>query len=82
MGTYLDNSATSYPKPECVYEAMDSYMRFNGTSAGRGNYTRAREAEELIYKTRKTIARLLDVKKPGNIVFTSNVTDSLNMILK
>jgi cysteine desulfurase family protein len=82
MATYLDNSATSFPKPECVYETMDSYMRFNGASAGRGNYTRAREAEELVYRTRKSLARLLDAKKPGNIVFTSNVTDSLNMILK
>lgn len=82
MGIYLDNSATSFPKPECVYREMDYFMRTNGASAGRGNYQRARDAEELIYKTRKSIARLFDAKKPGNIVFTSNVTDSLNMILK
>jgi cysteine desulfurase family protein len=79
---YLDNSATSFPKPECVYLAMDQYMRSNGASAGRGTYARARDAEELIYKTRKSIASLIEAPKPGNIVLTSNVTEALNMILK
>lgn len=82
MPIYLDNSATSFPKPEGVYQAMDSYMRTNGASAGRGNYARAREAEEQIYKTRKAISLLLEAKKPSNIVFTCNVTESLNVILK
>ena len=82
MEIYLDNSATSFPKPECVYTAMDRYMRTNGASAGRGTYARARDAEELIYKTRKSIASLFEAPKPGNIVLTSNVTESLNMILK
>ena len=57
-------------------------MRYNGASAGRGNYTRARDAEELIYLTRKSVAKLLGAKKAGNIVLTSNVTESLNLILK
>ena len=57
-------------------------MRNNGASAGRGNYARARDAEELIYLTRKSIAKLLGAKKAGNIVLTSNVTESLNIILK
>jgi len=82
MAIYLDNSATSFPKPECVYQAMDSYMRNNGASSGRGNYARARDAGELIYNTRKGIAKLLGAKKPSTIVFTSNATDSLNIILK
>lgn len=82
IGIYLDNSATSYPKPECVYTAINDFMRNNGASAGRGNYARARDAEELIYLARKSIAKLLGAKKPSNIVFTSNVTESLNVILK
>lgn len=57
-------------------------MRNNGTSAGRGNYTRAREADEQIYMTRKSIAKLLGAKKAANIVLTSNVTESLNIVLK
>ncbi|MHB1365554.1 MAG: aminotransferase class V-fold PLP-dependent enzyme [Eubacteriales bacterium] len=79
---YLDNSATSFPKPECVYAAVNDFMRNNGASAGRGNYTRAREAEEQIYLARKSIAKLLGAKKASNIVFTGNVTESLNMVLK
>jgi cysteine desulfurase family protein len=78
----LDNSATSFPKPECVYTAVNDFMRNNGTSAGRGNYARARDAEELIYMTRKSIAKLLGAKKAANIVLTSNVTESLNIVLK
>lgn len=57
-------------------------MRNNGASAGRGNYSRAREAEEIIYLTRKSITKLLGAKKASNIVFTGNVTESLNMVLK
>jgi len=56
-------------------------MRNNGASPGRGNYALAREAEELVYLTRKSVAALLGAKKASNIVFTSNVTESLNMIL-
>jgi cysteine desulfurase family protein len=78
----LDNSATSFPKPECVYTAVNDFMRNNGASAGRGNYARARDAEELIFLTRKSIAKLLGAKKAGNIVLTSNVTESLNLVLK
>lgn len=65
-----------------MYAAVNDYMRNNGASAGRGNYVRAREAEELIYLTRKAIAGLLGAPKPGNIVLTSNATESLNIILK
>ncbi|HNX13951.1 MAG TPA: aminotransferase class V-fold PLP-dependent enzyme [Oscillospiraceae bacterium] len=79
---YLDNSATSFPKPECVYTAVNDFMRNNGANAGRGNYALARDAEELIYQTRKSAAKLLGAKKASNIVFTGNVTEALNMILK
>ncbi len=57
-------------------------MRNNGANAGRGNYALARDAEELIYQTRKSAAKLLGAKKASNIVFTGNVTEALNMILK
>ncbi len=82
VAIYLDNAATSYPKPECVYRAMDEYWRGNGASAGRGNYRRALDAEELIFKTRKALASILDVERPGRIVLTANATQSLNVILK
>jgi len=82
LGIYLDNSATSFPKPECVYAEMDYFMRNNGASPGRGNYAKAMEAGKLVYETRKVLAKLLGIKKPGQIIFTNNVTESLNMVLK
>ena len=82
MKIYLDNSATSYPKPECVYAAVNDYMRNNGASPGRGNYANAMEAEKLVYETRKTIAKLFNAKKPSEIVFTSNATEAINTVLK
>ena len=52
MGIYLDNAATSYPKPETVYQAVDTFQRNNGASPGRGTYSRAREAEQIVFNTR------------------------------
>lgn len=82
MGIYLDNGATSYPKPECVYAATLAYMRENGASPGRGNYEKAREADELVYRTRKVLCALLGAKRPGQISFACNATEALNMALK
>jgi selenocysteine lyase/cysteine desulfurase len=79
---YLDNSATSYPKPDCVYDAINDYMRNNGASPGRGNYANAMAAEKLVYDTRKNIATLFCAKKPSEIVFTSNATEAINTVLK
>lgn len=82
MAIYFDNGATSYPKPEQVYQAMDAYMRQNGASAGRGNYRRAMEASQLLYGARKAVAKVLGVKSPSKIIFTANITESLNLVLK
>jgi len=79
---YLDNSATSFPKPDSVYDAINEYMRNNGASPGRGNYANAMAAEKLVYETRKTVAKLFGVKKPGEIVFTQNSTEAINTVLK
>ena len=70
MGIYLDNAATTYPKPESVYLAVDKYMRNNGASAGRGNYRKAMEAEQLAYKTRTALAGLLGISNPARIEIT------------
>ena len=82
MSIYLDNSATSFPKPEEVYRAMDYFMRHNGASPGRGNYTRAMDADRELYETRKVLAKLFGIAKPGHIIFTANVTEALNLVLK
>lgn len=82
MAIYMDHSATSFPKPECVYAEINRFMRENGVSPGRGTYDRAVEAEQLVYDTRKALCELLGVKRPVQIVFTSNATEALNLALK
>ena len=82
MPVYLDNAATSFPKPEVVYCAADQFMREIGVSAGRGAYKQALEADKIIYETRKSLATLFNVKDVSRIIFTFNVTDSLNLAIK
>jgi len=82
MGIYLDNSATSYPKPECVYDAVNAYMRDNGASPGRGTYANAMASDKLVYEARKSVARLIGAEKAGEIVFTMNSTEAINTVLK
>ncbi len=82
VAIYLDNAATTYPKPEAVYKAIDHYLRHIGASAGRGAYRRALEADGLVFKTRKLLGRLFNIADVSNIIFTSNVTESLNLALK
>jgi len=82
MGTYLDNAATSFPKPEQVYRAIDNTLRNVGGSPGRGSHRRALEASRILFHTREKLAQLLNVEDPQQIVFTSNATEALNLALK
>ena len=58
MAIYFDNAATSYPKPEEVYNAVDYYQRHIGASPGRGAYRNALEADQIIFKARQSLAKL------------------------
>lgn len=82
MAIYLDNAATSYPKPEEVYRGMESFVRASGANPGRGGHRRAVEAEAMIDETRRLLARLFGVPRPERIVFAHNATDGLNMAIK
>jgi cysteine desulfurase family protein len=79
---YLDNAATTYPKPESVYVAMDKCMREYGANPGRSGHKLALEAGRAIYKTRELICKLFNIDNPMQIIFTCNATDSLNLALK
>jgi len=79
---YFDNAATSYPKPESVYESIYKFMKEIGASSGRGAYRKALEADRIIYETRRKIGRLFGIKDVSRIIFTANATDSLNLALK
>ncbi len=82
MAVYFDNAATSYPKPEEVYRAVDHFQRYIGASPGRGTYSRAREADEVLFETRTLLATLFNVTDMTRIIFTANVTESINLALK
>ena len=77
----MDNAATSWPKPNCVYTAVDQYQRENGASAGRAAYFDAVEASRLVDRTRSDIAALVHVGQSHRIIFTQNGTDSLNLAI-
>jgi len=79
---YLDNAATSFPKPETVYRGMESFVRASGANPGRGGHRRSTEAEAMINDTRLQLARLFAAPRPERIALTLNATDALNMAIK
>ena len=82
MTIYLDNAATSFPKPPRVYEKLQSYLKEFGGCPGRGSYEMARQAAALVEETRQLLAELFRVGDARRIVFTLNATDALNMAIK
>ena len=82
MATYLDNAATSWPKPEEVYRAVDTAMREFGANPGRGSYRMSVEAQRLVDEARQQVSRLLNAPAPERVIFTLNCTDALSMVLK
>lgn len=82
MAIYLDNAATSYPKPESVYAAVNKFMRQIGGNPNRSAHQRFRKAYEKVCQTRKAIAKLCNIQDPSRIVFTCNGTEALNLGLK
>lgn len=79
---YLDNSATSFPKPEMVYMFMDSFYRKNGVNPGRSGFDAAIHTEEMVNSTRKMLADLFNGGDPNRLTFSYNASDSLNIILQ
>jgi cysteine desulfurase/selenocysteine lyase len=78
---FLDNSATSYPKPESVYSFMDQFYRRAGVNPGRSGYDLCMEAGELLDRTRKLLARFFNGDDPNRLCFCYNATDALNLII-
>lgn len=78
---YFDNAATTFPKPDCVYDFMDSFYRNNGGSAGRGSHALSLSAGKLISDTRKRLQEILHCQNKV-IIFTPTATIALNMILQ
>jgi cysteine desulfurase/selenocysteine lyase len=77
---YLDNAATSFPKPPGVSRAMMHFMEAVGANPGRSGHPLSVEASRIVQKTRESLAELFHIQDPARIVFTLNVTESLNMV--
>jgi len=79
---YLDNAATSWPKPPQVKEAMIKYIEKIGANPGRSGHLLSVEAARILYEARETLAKLFHVRDPLRIVFTLNATESINLALR
>lgn len=79
---YLDNAATTFPKPESVYKAIEDCMRNYCANPGRSGHNMAYKSALVVEDTRDLIARLFNIKNPMNVVYTFNATDSLNLAIK
>ena len=79
---YLDNAATTYPKPPSVINAVSRFMNDYGGNAGRGAHKLAMLAAECIYDCRVSVADLFGAKDPSGVVFTLNTTYALNTAIK
>jgi len=79
---YLDNAATSWPKPQKVYDAVLEYMKKWGANPGRSGHTMARNAADVVFETRNLLCELFNADDPNRIVFTCNATEALNTAIK
>ena len=79
---YLDNSATTYPKPPQVIRAVHSAVSTYSFNPGRGGYRQSIRTAQKVYETRETIADFFHAPSPESVIFTPGCTQSLNMVIK
>lgn len=79
---YLDNAATSWPKPHQVTEAMVKCMNESAANPGRGGHQMAVQASRILFQTRVQLAKLFHIRNANDIVFTANTTEALNLAIK
>ncbi|MBQ9097001.1 MAG: aminotransferase class V-fold PLP-dependent enzyme [Clostridia bacterium] len=79
---YLDNAATTFPKPPSVIRAAVQYMTKSGANCGRGGYKSALGSAELLWQAREAVANLIGSDNPQQLVFTKNATEALNLAIK
>jgi cysteine desulfurase/selenocysteine lyase len=79
---YLDNAATSWPKPPVVKQAMDDFLEQAGGNPGRSGHRRSIEAARILYNAREAVAGLFNAPDPLKVIFTLNATHAINYALK
>ncbi len=78
---YLDNASTTYPKPECVNNAVAQAVKEVGLTVGRGKFYGKINPDEIVARTRVKLAKLFNAKDPHSIIFTYSATDGINLAL-
>ncbi len=78
---YLDNAATTFPKPETVYLAMDNANRNMGINAGRGSYKVAQAASKLIFDTKAQLRQIVHAESSSSVIFSPSITIALNQVI-
>jgi cysteine desulfurase / selenocysteine lyase len=81
MSIYLDNAATTFPKPEQVYRAVDHALREIGVGPGRGSHRRALAASRMVFEAREAVAALFGIRDSARVIFTHSATESLNLAI-
>ncbi len=79
---YLDNAATSFPKAPGVSDRMKYYIDNIGANINRGGYSEQYKAEEIVFETRQMLTELFNGEDSANVIFTLNITQSLNTVIK
>lgn len=82
MKVYLDNASTTFPKPSIVSESIFNYLTNVGGNANRSTSSNSLESNKIVFKTRKAIADFFNFDNPQNVIFTNNITTSLNILIK
>lgn len=78
---YLDNGATTFPKPEVVYQKMDTFYRNYGVNPGRSGYDMCLVAGSIVEETRKLLTKFFNGTDPNRLIFAYNATDALNLAI-
>ena len=81
MNVYLDNASTSFPKPKAVCDSIYNFLANIGGNSGRSNHTNALESNRYVFDTRENIASFFNFPKIENVIFTNNITSSLNILI-
>jgi cysteine desulfurase family protein len=81
MSIYLDNAATTFPKPEQVYQAIEHALRKIGVGPGRGGHSKGLEATRMVFESRETLSAFFGIKDSSRLVFTHSATEGLNLAI-
>lgn len=81
MSIYLDNASTTFPKPESVPRSIYNFLTNIGGNPGRSNHDNALQTNRILVESREAIAQFFNYKSIENVIFTSNITTSLNILI-